>query len=373
MEGNNTKKLVILLEIDELKVIANNHYLMGKFNDAIKVAEKIIEIAEKAKLYSIVRENSTFIAEIYKKVKEEDKFSLIRDDFEKMKRKYNELFQKNALTEAHELISKFREEKELFMKLDDIDEIRDLIETDIKNWNEFNSKEKNLKKKLEALEIQLNSYLNTNNLDLAKAVLDKAKPLLKEIQDTNVLKMWETAEVMFIELKIQEDFEKRVHATINKVSILKDNYQFDKAKEMLEVLLKESKRKSLSKYISILEQELKNIVDTETKYKSLELELKDLENKVAKNVKDNLFKIAIDNINQIIKISRFIGKTQNLEKYTGYIEEIEQKIKRIQIEQDVSDIIKILNIKATQALKKGDFPLAIEKFEDIILKLKQIL
>ncbi len=189
MENENTKKLVVLSEIDELKVIANNHYLMGKFNDAIKVTERIIEIAETAKLYSIVREYANFIAEIYKKIKEEDKFSLIRDDFENLKRNYENLLQKNAIVDAHQLVDKFRKDKEKFIKLNDIDVVTAFIKTDEERWNEFNLKEASLKKKLEALEIQFNSYLNTFCESLIGLESDEAwemREMISELKEVHI-------------------------------------------------------------------------------------------------------------------------------------------------------------------------------------------
>ena len=373
MENGNTKKLVVLSEIDELKVIANNHYLMGKFNDAIKVTEKIIEIAERAKLYSIVREHTTFIAELYKKIKEENKFSLIRDNFNTITQKYEKLVQDDEMVEAHKLVSKFRTENENFIKFNDNDVVKEFLEKEEKQWKDFSFQQASLKNKLESLEIQLNSYLTTNNIDLAKTVLEKAKPLLKEIHDYDILKMWETAEVMVLEVKSQEDIDKKVENVFKEISILTDDYRFDLAKQKLENLLEDVKARNLTNYASAIEQKLKNIKDAQTKYTDLEKELNELEAKVAENVSQNLFKLAIDNINQIIKISRFIGKTQNLEKYTKYIEEIEQKIKRIKIKQEISENVKILNIKAVRALKKGDFINALNIFEEIISKLTETL
>ena len=373
MENGNTKKLVVLSEIDELKVIANNHYLMGKFNDAIKVTEKIIEIAERAKLYSIVREHTTFIAELYKKIKEENKFSLIRDNFNTITQKYEKLVQDDEMVEAHKLVSKFRTENENFIKFNDNDVVKEFLEKEEKQWKDFSFQQASLKNKLESLEIQLNSYLTTNNIDLAKTVLEKAKPLLKEIHDYDILKMWETAEVMVLEVKSQEDIDKKVENVFKEISILTDDYRFDLAKQKLENLLEDVKARNLTNYASAIEQKLKNIKDAQIKYKDLEKELSELEAKVAENVSQNLFKLAIDNINQIIKISRFIGKTQNLEKYTKYIEEIEQKIKRIKIKQEISENVKILNIKAVRALKKGDFINALNIFEEIISKLTETL
>ncbi|MFX0011473.1 MAG: hypothetical protein ACFE9R_14265, partial [Candidatus Hermodarchaeota archaeon] len=166
---------------------------------------------------------------------------------------------------------------------------------------------------------------------------------------------------------------KKVEFVFKEIYILTDDYRFDLAKQKLENLLEDVKERNLTKYASVIEQELKNITDAQTKYKDLEKELNELEAKVAENVSQNLFKLAIDNINQIIKISRFIGKTQNLEKYTKYIEEIEQKIKQIKIEQEISENVKILNIKAVRALKKGDFVNALNIFEDIISKLTETI
>ena len=140
-ETNNKKKIVILSKIDELKVIANNHYLMGKFDEAIKIAEEIMDKAEEAKLYSIVREEGEFIADLYKKVKENNKFI------------------------------------------------------------EIEKQQNTLKKQLEPLEIQFNSYISTNNITLAEETLEQAKTLLKKLKDTETLKMWETSKAMFLELK----------------------------------------------------------------------------------------------------------------------------------------------------------------------------
>ena len=40
--GDSKNKIEVISKIDELKVIANNHYLRGKYDEAIKIAEEII-------------------------------------------------------------------------------------------------------------------------------------------------------------------------------------------------------------------------------------------------------------------------------------------------------------------------------------------
>ena len=78
-DADNKKKIEVLSKIDELKVIANNHYLIGNYDEAIKVAENIMDIAEEAKLYSVVREEGEHIANLYKQGKDDNKFIVIRD------------------------------------------------------------------------------------------------------------------------------------------------------------------------------------------------------------------------------------------------------------------------------------------------------
>jgi len=250
------KKIVFLSKIDELKVIANNHYLMGKFDDAIKTAEEIMDLAEDAKLYSIVREEGEFIADLYKKVKENNK----------------------------------------------------IIEID--------KQQNTLKKQLEPLEIQFNSYISTNNIKLAEETLEQAKTLLEKLKDTETLKMWETSEAMFLELKKRIDINEDIEHSLAEVSRLIDNYEFDKAKQILNSKIEFLQKEDFLDSQQILKIKMKSLIDAEDKYLKLEEDLKGLESEIKQNVSQNQFEQAINNIKKIIKISRFIGKNHYLEKYT---------------------------------------------------------
>jgi len=311
-ETNNKKKIVVLSKIDELKVISNNHYLMGKFDDAIKIAEEIMDIAEEAKLYSIVREEGEFIADLYKKVKENNKFI------------------------------------------------------------EIEKQHNTLKKQLEPLEIEFNSYISTNNITLAEKTLEQAKILLKKLKDTETLKMWETSEAMFLELKKKIDINEDIEHSLAEVSRLIDNYEFDKAKQILnskiEFLQKEDFLDSQQK----LKIKMKSLIDAEDKYLKLEKDLKNLEGEIKQNVSQNQFEQAINNIKKIIKISRFIGKNHYLEKYTEYIDIIENKIREVSKIEELKTKVNNLNFQGIEALKYDDYSGALEIFKEILNQLKAV-
>ncbi len=311
-ETNNKKKIVVLSKIDELKVIANNHYLKSNFDEAIKVTEEIMDIAEEAKLYSIVRENGEFIAEIYKKVKEDNEFI------------------------------------------------------------EIKKQQNTLKKQLEPLKIQFTSYISTNNITLAEETLEQAKTFLKKLKDIETLKTWETFNTKFLEIRKKIDLNEDIEQSLVEVSSLIDNYEFDKAKQILNSKIEFIQKEDFLDCQQKLEIKMKSLIDAEDKYRKLEAEIKDLESEIKQNVSQNQFERAINNIKKIVKISRFIGKYDYLKKYTEYIDTIENKIKEISKIEELKTKVNNLNVQGIEALKYDDYSGALEIFKEILSQLKAV-
>ena len=366
---DNKKKLEVLSKIDELKVIANNHYLMGKFDEAIKIAEEIMDIAEQARLYSVVREEGEYIANLYKQAKEEHKYIAIRDDFESLEREFYKLVGKGNIEEAHDLVQTF---KQLYKNIDlnSFSNVNMFLSRDSKIWNEFITREQNLIRQLEPLEIQFNSYINTNNLSLAGETLEQAKALLKKLTNSRILKMWETSEIMYLELRKRYVLNEVIEKDLNEVSKLTENYEFDKAKRILDSKIEYLEKEGLSEYNKDIEAKKIYILDAESKYLKLEDELKALEELIKDNITHNHFKQAISNIGQIIKISRFIGKTKNIERFDEYINLLEKKIRLGAEAEKIANRVKKLNLQAIGALRKEDYDNSLLIFKEIIELIK---
>ncbi len=369
---DSKKKIEVLSKIDELKVIANNHYLMGKYDEAIRTAEEIMDIAEEAKLYSVVREEGEHIATLYKKAKDDHKYIVVRDDFEGLKEEYEKLLAQDKIVDAHDLLRTFKQYYEKDMNLNSFKQVKDLFLKDEKLWNEYHTKQLNIVKQLEPLEIQFNSYINTNNLLLAGEILEKAKKLLETLNDTKILKIWEASESKFLGFKKKYDLDEDVEKDLEEVSKLTESYEFDKAESILKSKIDLLHKSDFSDYNQKLEAKLKYVMDAESKYLKLEEDIKDLEIKVNLNVSQNQFKEAVDNISQIIKISRFIGKTNSLDKYTKYIDILEGKIKKNSEIEDTSNTVKKLNVQGIEAMKKEEYIESLEIFRKIVDLIKSI-
>jgi len=363
------KKIFIISEIDELKVIANNHYLMGKYDDAIKTAKEIINHAKKVELNSIIREQEKFITKIYQIIKKEDQKSFIVDDFEDLKIKFEELSNNERIEETHEVVEKFKQKYDKIIELSPNLSIKELFEKEQKIWNRYSTGQNNIKRQLEPLEIQLESYLSTNNVILARETLQKAKPLLKNLKNTALLERWGTMEAMFTELKTSYDFREEVENSIEEITKLTDEYKFDEAKKLLKSINQIIEEKSFTDYKKDIKIKERSILDAEQKYNKLLKDIEDLENLIEENIKNFLFNDAINNCKQIVKISRFIGKSNYVDKYSKYIADIEAKIQEYDKFENFRGNLISMNKEALNALNKGDFSLALNKFKEIREKL----
>ena len=370
--ADSKKKIEVLSKIDELKVIANNHYLMGKYDEAIKIAEEIMDIAEEAKLYSVVREEGEHIANLYKQAKEDHKYIVVRDDFESLKKDYKKFLAQDKIAEAHDLLQTFEQYYEKDMNLNSFKGVKDLFLEDEKLWYEYRTKQLNTIRQLEPLEIQFNSYINTNNLLLAGEILEKAKKLLVMLKEAKVHKIWGKNEARFLELKKKYDIDEDVEKDLKEVSKLTENYEFDKAESILKSKIDLLHKSDFSGYNQKLEAKLKYVVDAESKYLKLEEDIKELESVINQNITQNQFKEAINNINQIIKISRFIGKTNSLDDYIKYIDVLEEKIKKNSEIGDARNKVKKLNVQGVEALKKEEYFQSLEIFRKIVDLIKGI-
>jgi len=322
------------------------------------------------KSYSVVREEGEYIANLYKQAKEEHKYIAIRDKFENLEREFYKLVGKGNIEEAHDLVQTFKQLYEKNIDLNSFSNVKEFLSRDSKIWNEFITREQNLIRQLEPLEIQFNSYISTNNLSLAGETLEKAKALLKKLTNSNILKMWETSEIMYLELRKKYVLNEIIEKDLNEVSKLTENYEFDKAKRILDSKIEYLEKEGLSEYNKDIEAKKIYILDAESKYLKLENELKALEVLIKDNITHNHFKQAISNIGQIIKISRFIGKTKNVERFDEYINLLEKKIKLGAKAEKIANKVKKLNLKAIGALKREDYDNSLLIFKEIIELIK---
>ncbi len=358
-------KLTVISEMDELKVIANNHLLMKKYSEAIKAAEKIINLALDVKMDSLIREQEDFIASIYKIV-ETDKLALIiLEDFETMKKKYEDLSKKNKFYDAHHLVENFKEKYGEYYNLNLIDSIDQFMKNEIKRWNYCKAEESTIKL-LEPLEIQFSSYINTNNIPFAKDTLEKANKLLKSVNVDYIINKWKNFHSKYLEISKDHEFKDDFEKKLKIISFLTEEYKFKEAHSLLSLLIKISKEKGFIEYTTKLAAKKRYIEDAEGKYQKLLNDIVELDEKIKRNIKTEQYENAKENCIQIIKIARFIGKQDLIEKYEKRRDAMNIKMRDFNRFELLSNSVKRQSEIAENELNKEHFKEALAKYKDIL-------
>ncbi|MHA1197349.1 MAG: hypothetical protein ACTSRH_16965, partial [Promethearchaeota archaeon] len=241
------EQIKIISEIDQLKVIANNHYLMKKYVEAIKISNKIIDLATKAGLNSIIKEQENFINDLKKMIERDTVIKMIIEDLDRLQIKYKKLLELKEIEKANDLVENFRNNYSDLISLDEIPRVKSFLEEHDNSWREYLERQGNLKKQLDSLEIQFVSYYKTNNLKLAKETLFKAKPLLDLLQENILEAKWKRYAIDLLKKQKIEDLNRKVNKTIEKVNSLVEDYKFTDARRLLTKLIKNIEEKNFPK------------------------------------------------------------------------------------------------------------------------------
>jgi hypothetical protein len=361
-----SEKIQVISEIDQLKVVANNHYLMKKYYEAIKVSELILELAKKANLASIIEEQEDFIFKVRKLI-DEGKLGFIREEFEELRYKYKKLVGIEDFEDAHVLIENFKHKFEKVIELGEIHQIEDFLDRDRLLWQNYQNKQVILKKQLDPLEIQFNSYVKTNNLKLAQDTLNKAEDLLKQVDSSAsiIRETWQAYKEQLNEHIHEKDIEKKVSTSLDKISLFTDSYQFQEGRELIKDLDEIIDKIRSPQYIKDFEIKKKTLIDAEEKYNKLFNDMENLELSIRTSISDGLFSKAMNECEQIIKISRFIGQQRYVDMYSELLNQIKVKIQKFRQLKETTTIINSLAKEAVQALKNENFNKSLVYFKEM--------
>jgi len=126
-------------KIDELKSLAQNCYLSGKYQEAIKFSEKIIKLAIQGDVSFHIKEQEKFINIIADKLQKEYIFSEIKNVAIGIQELYETLIRTGKIERAHEILVDFKKKYEDFPDFESITIVQKLIINDNKEWIKYRS------------------------------------------------------------------------------------------------------------------------------------------------------------------------------------------------------------------------------------------
>jgi hypothetical protein len=225
-EKEEKRKIKVISEIDDRLGIQGQAYMRGDLKEALALSYEIIELAEPEELKSFIREQEDLIARIKRLIEE-------REEKER---------EKIRLEQAKQRLEKI----------------------------------KKLKTELNQLEYSYKAGINSKDFLKTEEVIEKAKPLLSELEDDKIKKKWDEFEKKHNEAKIRKELSDKVEKLMLESSELKEKFRFRELKSKLTSIIKQLKDNNITEYIKEIEAVLSDILNAEKDYLNVIEKIKDL-------------------------------------------------------------------------------------------------
>ncbi len=320
------RKLKVLDQIDSLRVVENNHFMIGKFKDAINVAENIIKLAKEAKLQFIIDEQAKFIKQIKNEQAEKDKVSVIMSTFKTTKRNFENLLKNNEIIKAHQLTNEFKKKFGALIDLSSLSAIQDMFLKEREIWINFLEEQEKIKQELSNENNKFIKFLKNRDFISANEILEKVDPFLTILLDEELKEKWNLNKQNYLEKKENFELCEKVDEAIEESLKFKDEFIFEEAILKVDSMSELIKGKRLIQCKNKLIETRKEIVAAEIKYNKLYLELAKFKEEFRYN-RENDFLLALSRVcEKIIHISQLIGMTEIEEQFQKSLEKIEKEI-----------------------------------------------
>ncbi|MFW9898658.1 MAG: hypothetical protein ACFFDO_05300 [Candidatus Thorarchaeota archaeon] len=385
IEEERAKKVRLLDRIDNLRVVQNNNFLIGKLEDAISVATEIKMLAKEAKLPTIVEEQEEFIDNTRAKIIEKNKISLFKDAFDVVKDDFEKLVANNKIVDAHKIVIDFKQKFENIFNLPSIaTAIREFISKEEDLWNNFIAEQEKIKQQLKNLNTQFKRALKKADLKNMNEIITNAKELLANIFDEEIEAKWQSNEDEYLNYKREKELSEKIEKALEESKNLKEKFLFQEGMLAIDKAIKLIINEDMPEYKELLTETRQDLIAAETKYNKLYLNLAEYKEKLRKNQENNFLNAALSNCERIIHISQLIGMGEVKKEYQQVLKQIEleisekksatqreleiltEKVKEIEkvikIDEDISPIVEDFSVKDLL----GDLA------DDILEKLEQL-
>ena len=101
---DDKKHMATISKIDDLNIIAHNHFMINEFDDAIEIAEQMVELAKADNIQFLIEEKEAFIQEIIATRERTKKIKAIKGLADDLQKKHETLLAEDKVIEAHKSV-----------------------------------------------------------------------------------------------------------------------------------------------------------------------------------------------------------------------------------------------------------------------------
>ena len=252
------KQIKAISDIDDMKITANNHYIIAEYDKAIQVANQILEFAKKDGLIEHEKEQEEFIEKCMNAKKNQDKNKAFKETCEEIKKQTDKLIEQDEIIEAHRIKTNFEQQYEEDFDFRAFPIARDLVKNVNDIYATYYTNQKKMQIQLTSLENEVSSAFETEDLKIVNENLKKAKEILPKFKIEDFNDKWSSFE---------EDYSKKVEELTKQLQELEKQFEEKKSNKQSRAALN-----YCEKIVDI--SQLSEKIDVEKKYSTILEELK---------------------------------------------------------------------------------------------------
>lgn len=276
-EKEGKRKIKVVSQIDDLLAIQGQYYLKGQLQDALDLANRIIELAEMEELTSFIEDQERLIAKV------------------------RGIIQKKEEKKRAKIVSQLMDE-------------------------------------LENLEAKFNRALSAEKFSDAEDILKNAKRPLFQLGDEKINLKWKNLEFKYSDKKARKDIIKEVLKLIEEYSELKENFLFEDLKLRLTYLMKQVQGKDMKEYLDKLKEIEKETFDAENSYYKIKADINKLSEDISIEMENKEIKLAIKRCEELIKLAKSINLCDIVEDYSGRLIYLEEELDFEELKKEIKKL-----------------------------------
>ncbi len=265
-EKEEKRKIKVISKIDDKFAVQGQSVMKGQLQDALDLADEIIELAKTENLTSFIREQEQLIARI-----------------------------KGLMIQ--------REEKK-----------REKVRVELGS-------------ELKKLEKEYNDAFKVEDFVKVKQVIGEAKKLLFQSDEKRFIIKWDNIERKYRDTIARKEIVEDITNLIKESSELKKRFQFEDLRLKLTYLIQQVKEKGLNEYMGKLEDLRTDVIAAQDSYNKITKNIEELKEKILAQKENKEFEKAIPNCESLIQLLKSIEKAKEAEDYSQVLIQLKEDLK----------------------------------------------
>ncbi len=336
------KKVKNRIEINRLNFQSQSDLKAENYEEVIKKAKRIIDIAKETDESAILQEQELVIAKAQEKIDEKNKVSGIKKKFSFIKEKFDGLVKQEKLPEAHKIVEEFKQSNKTLIDGSNVPELTVFLKDSERLWKEYLDGRKKEAEEVKKLEV--------------KKRVEKAERIERKIEikkeGGNLEQDLSKKKAEYEQLMKQID---NINEILKSSSKLTSEFAFDGAISLLEKGISGITTKELSDYKIKLVERKAEIKSVKKQYEDKIEILSNLEKSANENQEKKMLYLAISDYKKAIQVAKQINQNQKLTELEGSLKAVEEEIEEEQKKWKQSSEDLINKAKEFESVIKFDF------------------